>query len=146
MPEQTTLVSTVIGLVTVGASDPTPKEITEPALQAGFPTWHPTADLIVFRTNRYDGDTGGLLDPAAPSNLYTIRADGSGLTAVTHHPVGGAIVRAPTWTWDGRIMFGKLAGPISPELLRVINVDGTGEGSATGPLATNGEGRWRPTP
>jgi Tol biopolymer transport system component len=146
VPEQTTLVSTVIGVVTVDGSDRTPKEITQPALQAGFPTWHPTADLIVFRTNRYDSDTGGLLDPAAPANLYTIRPDGSGLTAVTRHPVGGAIVRAPTWTWDGRILFGKLAGPINPELLRVINADGTGEGSATGALATTGEGRWRPTP
>jgi WD40 repeat protein len=145
-PEVTGLVSTVIGVVTVDGTDHTPKEITKPSLLAGFPTWHSTADLIVFRTNRYDPNTKTMQDNKAPSNLYTIRPDGSTLTAVTDNPVGGAIIRGPTWTSDGRIMFGKLADTGAPELLRVISADGTGETSATGTIETTGEGRWRPTP
>lgn len=145
-PEVTDLRSSTIGVVTVGGSDHTPKEITKASQLAGFPTWHPTDDLIVFRTNRFDPDTKRLLDPKAASNVYTISSDGSGLTQVTQNPVGGAIVRGPTWTSDGRIMFGKLADASAPELLRAIAVDGTGEASATGGVETQGEGRWRPTP
>jgi dipeptidyl aminopeptidase/acylaminoacyl peptidase len=146
LPEQTPVVSSVVGVITVAGSDHNPREITSASLLAGFPTWHPTDDLIVIRTNRYDDDAQKLLDAAAPSNLFTIRSDGSGMTAVTNHPVGGPIVRAPTWTSDGRIMFGKLVSTGAAELLRVIGADGTGEASATGAVATIGEGRWRPIP
>jgi WD40 repeat protein len=145
-PEVTDIVSSVIGVVGVGGTDHTPKEITKASLLAGFPTWHPREDLIVFRTNRYDTDAKTMQDPKAPSNLYTIRSDGTGLTAVTDNRVGGVIVRGPTWTSDGRIMFGRLYGPGAPELLTVIGADGTGEASATGTTETAGEGRWRPTP
>ena len=54
-------------------------------------------------------------------------------------------MRGPTWTPDGKIGFGKLADISAPELLRVINVDGTGEASSTTGVETIGEGRWRPT-
>lgn len=145
-PEVTDIVSSVIGVVRVEGTDHTPKEITKASLLAGFPTWHPTEDLIVFRTNRYDAEARTMQDPKAPSNLYTIRSDGTGLTAVTDNRVGGVIVRGPTWTSDGRIIFGRLSGPDAPELLTVIGSDGTGEASATGRVETAGEGRWRPTP
>ena len=144
-PEVSNLVSTVLGVVRVSGSDHTPKEITKPGQLAGFPTWGPDGERIVFRTNRFDPETSRRQDEKAPSNLYTIASDGSGLHQVTDNPVNGAIVRGPTWTTDGRIMFGKLSDPTAPELLRVISVDGTGEASATGPVDTEGEGRWRPT-
>jgi dipeptidyl aminopeptidase/acylaminoacyl peptidase len=143
-PEGSQITSTVIGVVGVAGADHTLKEITKASLLAGFPTWHPTEDLIVFRTNRYDAEI--MQDDKAPSNLYTIHSDGTGLTAVTDNRVGGVIVRGPTWTSDGRIMFGRLSGPGAPELLTVIGADGTGETSATGSVETAGEGRWRPTP
>jgi WD40 repeat protein len=145
-PEVTDIVSSVIGVVGVGGTDHTPKEITKGSLLAGFPTWHPTQDLIVFRTNRYDTEKTTMQEAKAPSNLYTIRSDGTSLTAVTDNHVGGVIVRGPTWTSDGRIMFGRLNGPGAPELLTVIGADGTGEASATGRVETAGEGRWRPVP
>lgn len=145
IPEITTLVSTVIAVVDVAGADHTPRELTEPSQLAGYPTWHPTSDQIVFRSNRYNTETRTLQDPAAASDLYTIRADGSGLTRVTDNGVGGAIVRGPTWTPDGRILFGKLNDPIAAtEYLTIINADGSGEESATGGLRTIGEGHWRP--
>jgi hypothetical protein len=145
-PEASKITSTVIGIVTVAGTDHTPKEITNSSLLAGFPTWHPTDDLIVFRTNRYDPTLATMQDDKSPSNLYTVHSDGTGLSRVTDNPVGGTIVRGPTWTSDGRIMFGKLADAGAPEVLRVIGADGSGEASATAGVETLGEGRWRPTP
>jgi hypothetical protein len=139
-------VSSVIGLIAIEGADHAPREITEPSLLAGYPSWHPKADLIVVRTNRYDVDTRSVLDDAAPSDLYTLRSDGSGVTAITHNEVGGAIVRAPSWTPDGRILFSKLAEAGAEEQLRVIDATGGGEVSATGDVVTIGEGYWRPTP
>ncbi len=146
VPEDSQLVSSVIGLIAVEGADHAPREITEPSLLAGYPSWHPTDDLIVVRTNRYDVDTRSVLDDAAASDLYTLRSDGSGLTAITHNEIGGAIVRAPSWTPDGRILFSKLAEAGAEEQLRVIDATGGGEASATGDVVTVGEGYWRPTP
>ena len=145
-PEVTDLVSSVIGVVRVDGTDHTPNEITQPSLLGGFPGWHPSEDLIVFRSNRFIPETKTLQDAKAPSNLYTIRSDGFGLTAITDNPVGGAIVRGPTWTADGRIMFGKFPDPDASELLRVIDATGAKEASATGDTETIGEGKWRPVP
>jgi Tol biopolymer transport system component len=140
-------IETVIGVIDLDAATSTPTEITDAKLVAGYPFWHPTEDLIVFRTNRYDGGTQTLLDPTAPSDLYTIRPDGTGLTRVTKNAVGGAIVRGPSWTPDGqRILFGKMAAPDAEEELRIIDATGTNEASATGDVVTLGEGRWRPAP
>ena len=141
-PEATRLVSSSIAVIDV--VDRTPRELTDPSQLAGYPFWHPTSDLIVFRTNRFETDTKTLLDRQKPSDLYTIRSDGTGLTQVTDNGVGGAIVRGPTWTPDGRILFGRLERPTSDEILTVIDVTGSGMGSATGGLTTNGEGHWRP--
>lgn len=119
-----------------------PTEITKPALLAGYPSWHPTDDRIVLRTNRLTDN--GLLDPTKASDLYVVDPDGTNLTQVTDFGVGGAIVRAPSWTPDGRILFSKLDYVGAAENLRLIAADGSGETSATGAVETVGEGRWRP--
>ena len=141
-PEVTKLVSSSIAVIDV--ADRTPREITDPSLLAGYPFWHPTSDLIVFRTNRFVPETQKLQDPSKASDIYTIRADGTGLTQVTDNGVGGPIVRGPTWTPEGRILFGKLADPTAEEELKLMDASGTGEESATGSLTTYGEGHWRP--
>jgi len=135
---------TVIGVIDLAASDHTPRVITAPKLLAGYPVWHPTLDRIVFRTNRVDNGTGELLDPAAPSDVYTIKSDGSGLKKVTNNAVGGQVVRAPSWTPDGRILFTLRNQTTASEFLRVVDADGKNEVSATGSIDTTGQGRWRP--
>lgn len=142
IPEVTTLVSSSIAVIDV--ADRTLREITDPALLAGYPFWHPSSDLIVFRTNRFSPETQKLQDPTVASDLYTIRPDGTGQTRITDNGVGGPIVRGPTWTPDGRILFGKLDSPAGTEFLTIIAADGSGEASATGGLRTIGEGHWRP--
>lgn len=144
--EDTARTAMVIGVIDLHAADRTPREITGPSILAGYPSWHPTDDLIVFRTNLLDLNTQTLLDPNAAADVYTIHSDGTGQTRVTDYAVGGPISRAPSWTPDGRILYSTLADPAAEEHLRVINVDGTGEASATGTTVTVGEGRWRPTP
>ena len=143
-PEASSIKTTTIATIDPRATGATPTEITDPGLLAGYPAWHPTDDLLVVRTNRVDGDQ--LIAPDQASNVYTLKSDGTGLTQVTKHAVGGAIARAPSWTPDGRILYSKLAKASgSDEPLRVIAVDGTGDASATGSTVTTGEGTWRPT-
>ena len=144
-PEISNLVSTRIAVVDVAGTDHTPRELTEAGDLAGFPSWHPTSDLIVFRTNRFDPETSKMLDQDQPSDLYTIHGDGSGKTQVTDNGVGGPIVRAPTWTSDGRILFSKLFNPTAQEELMLIDATGANEERATGDIVrTIGEGQWRP--
>ena len=142
VPEVTELVSSSIAVIDV--ADRTPREITDPALLAGYPFWHPSSDLIVFRTNRFTPETQKLQDPTVASDLYTIRPDGTGETRITDNGVGGPIVRGPTWTPDGRILFGKLVDASAEEELKVMDATGSGEESATGSFTTFGEGHWRP--
>ena len=135
---------TAIAVLDAAGNEPEPTVVTDGTRLAGYPSWHPTDDRIVLRTNLLQD--AGLVDPALASNLYTIQSDGSELTAVTDNAVGGPIVRAPTWTADGRILFSKLASASADEQLRVIDASGTNETSATGSVVTLGEGRWRPAP
>jgi Tol biopolymer transport system component len=87
----------------VDAGDGHSRPIT-PFDQFGFhPDWSPDGRRITFDT--YDllafGD-----DAPGPSNLFTIRPDGSGLRRLTHFPAGGDRVSAATFTPDGdRIIF-----------------------------------------
>lgn len=140
--ESSDIKDTVIAVVDVAGG--APRIITEPSLLAGYPVWHQTLGLLVFRTNRVDNGTGGLLDPAAAANVYTIKPDGTALTQVTSYNVGGLVARAPSWMPDGRILFTAYSIATAQELLRAINVDGTNEASATGAVTTPGQGRWRP--
>jgi YD repeat-containing protein len=70
----------------------------------GFhPDWSPDGRLISFDTY----DLLAFRDQApGPSNLFTIRPDGSGLRQLTHFPAGGDRVSAATFSPDGgRIAF-----------------------------------------
>jgi Tol biopolymer transport system component len=80
------------------ATDDAPVRVTDPALFAGFPRWHPTDDRILFASWDLDAYQGG-----EKSQLYSVSADGSALTqitkvdyATTRRRPGEAI-----WTPDG---------------------------------------------
>ena len=82
-----------------------PKSITK---LVGGPRadWHPTEDLIVFCTN----DVGSLEVTDEPSNLFTVRPDGSKLSQITDYGLGKERASQPTWTADGRIIFDHITG------------------------------------
>ena len=103
-----------------GWSEPDP--ITELG-EFARPDWHPTEDLIVYCSF----DVGGFQSTDEPSNLFTIRADGSDLTQITDFGPGAERASQPTWTPDGRIIFTYITGSDDGTLdLAFINADGTG--------------------
>jgi len=82
-----------------------PKDITEVGA-FGRVDWHPSEDLIVFG----DYDIGGYQVTDKPTNLFTIRPDGSERRPVTDFGPGEERASQPTWTSDGRIIFTYVTG------------------------------------
>ena len=131
-----------------GPPDQEPRVLTDPALLATHPDWHPTEDLIVFGTRPLDTFPSMWL----ATNLYTIRADGTDLREVTSY--GDLEVRAtsPTWTPDGDQISFSYVAPTTDDLvldegqrqLAFIRPDGTDLQVVPG---VNGvEPRLRPLP
>jgi Tol biopolymer transport system component len=99
-----------------------PEEITEVG-QFGRVDWHPTDDLIVF----CDYDIGGFQSTDEPTNLYTVKPDGSQRLQLTSFGAGEERASQPTWTSDGRILFTYVTG--DDDLVReiaLLNADGSG--------------------
>lgn len=126
------LTETAIAIVDLLDSEPTPKVITDWSLWANYPDWHPTEDLIVFSTRPWTALDEG------PSNLYTMRPDGTDLTQLTDFAAGETRAVQPTWTPDGtRIIFTAVEGSgFGDPTMAIIQRDGSGIQSATssGPM------------
>jgi Tol biopolymer transport system component len=126
------LAETAIAVVDLRDSAPTPKVITDWSLWATYPDWHPTEDLIVFSTRPWTALDDG------PSNLFTIRPDGSDVTQLTQFGAGETRAVQPTWTPDGtRIIFTAVEGiGFGDPTMAIIQRDGSGIQSATssGPM------------
>ena len=100
-----------------------PELLTEVGEFADRPDWHPTEDLIVFGTYDY----GAFFETDEPSNLYTIRPDGSERTQITDFGPGEDRATQPSWTSDGRIIFTYVSGP-SDESQRIAFIEADGSG------------------
>ena len=99
-----------------------PEEIAEAGAGARV-DWHPTEDLIVFG----DHDIGAEESTDDPTNLYTVRPDGSELTQITSFGSGEARASQATWTSDGRILFTHVTGDDDQvREIALINADGSG--------------------
>lgn len=84
----------VLDLATPGAP---PRPLPGPGVPIGSASWHPTDDLVVFDAGWIDN-----ADPAhSTSELYVVRADGTGLAKLTDvESVAGSLFGA-SWTPDG---------------------------------------------
>lgn len=118
-----------------------PDRLTDPGMWASYPDWHPTGDLIAFTT--YDlGEFQGTLEP---SNLYTMRPDGSGLTRITTFGKDDTRATQPTWTPDGsQILFTSVRKGGSPRHAAYLDADGSGMTVLDRQYATHP--RLRPAP
>jgi Tol biopolymer transport system component len=111
--------------------------LTKPGMFATYPDWNPTGDLIVFSTY----DLGEFQATDEPSNLYTIKPDGSEMSKVTSYGPGGQRATQPTWTPDGKRILFTLVGQDpsfdNPRRAAFIDADGSSlellPGSATHP-------------
>ena len=99
-----------------------PESITEPG-QFARVDWHPTEELIVFG----DYDIGGVESTDEPTNLYTVRSDGSELTQITWFGPGEARASQPSWTADGRILFTYVTGD-NDEVREIALLEADGSG------------------
>ena len=95
----------------------------------------------MFCTN----DVGSLQVTDEPSNLFTVRSDGSKLSQITDYGPGKERASQPTWTADGRIIFDHITGA-NDELGTVafINSDGSGLEIAVGNEFIGGSNRPHP--
>jgi len=133
--------ASAIAVADVSGPLPAPlSPLTDASLLAAFPDWNPVDGRIVFAT--YDLDEFDQTDE--PSNLYTIGADGTGLTQLTHYAAGDLRAGEPSWTPDGkRITFTILDDLIGDRHIAFLDAEGT----ITQIVDTSGlEARLRPTP
>ncbi len=89
-------------------------------------------------------DNGDLLNPTT-AEVFTINADGTGLTQLTFNSVEE---RAPAWSRDGtRIVYGCKQGTVSPDAdleVCVMNADGTGQTQLTFDTTVEGTPTFSP--
>ncbi len=143
--EAAQLIGSTVAIVDPAAPSPVGSPLTDWATFAAYPDWNPTMELIVFSTydlGTRDGD--GFADPSPPSDLYTIKPDGTGLTQLTHNPQGATLIRRgtasgplscqPTWSPDGTsIILVQVDGIDWPGwTMATIRADGTGLAPAAG--------------
>ena len=95
----------------------------------------------MFCTN----DVGSLQVTDEPSNLFTVRSDGSKLSQITDYASGKERASQPTWTADGRIIFDHITGANDERgTIAFINSDGSGLAIALGNEFIGESNRPRP--
>lgn len=93
--------------------------ITELEFQAGSPDWRPCDDLLVIATY----PLAPFQTTTAPSNLFTIEADGSDLRQVTDASVDGSErLGRPSWSADGTMLYATLGRASDGETLDSVEL------------------------
>ena len=120
-----TATGSAIAVISVTEEGAKPVVLTDWSMFANYPDWRPGSDEIVFSTY----GLGEFQATDEPSNLYTIKPDGSGLTALTSFGKAEQRATQPTWTPDGsRIIFtlvGQQAGFDNPRHAAFIEANGS---------------------
>jgi hypothetical protein len=126
-----------LAILDLTSAAPVPREITDPSGRCSNPDWSWVNDLIVCSKPLSTTSFAG------PSDLYTVRPDGTGLTVLTAIAVSGGEAIKPTWFPDwSRVIFGDSSGAMS-----TILADGTRSSSAfSGDPVRGLHPRLRPTP
>lgn len=86
-----------IGVIDLDEKPAVARPLTDFALHASYPDWHPSDDLIVFQA----GDGDPFAQEGAPQDLYTVRPDGTGLTRLTRRPPSDPWLALPAWLANG---------------------------------------------
>lgn len=114
-------------LFTINADGTDLRRITSSKVHALDPRWSPDGSAIVFSRSTprsaWDGKRDATRIPIK-SDIYSVRPDGSGLTALT----SDGISISPFWTRDGRILFSRRTEAFGDAELWVMDANG---GNAT---------------
>ena len=120
-----TATGSAIAVIDVTGEGAEPVILTDWSMYATYPDWRPRSDEILFSTY----DLGEFQATDEPSNLYTIKSDGSALTALTSFGKAEKRATQPTWTPDGsRIIFtlvGQEAGFDNPRHAAFVEANGS---------------------
>ena len=120
-----TSTGSAIAVIDVTGEGAEPVVLTDWSMYATYPDWRPGSDEILFSTY----DLGEFPATDEPSNLYTIKPDGSGMTALTSFGRAEQRATQPTWTPDGsRIIFtlvGQQADFDNPRHATFIDANGS---------------------
>lgn len=106
-----------IQVVEVGTEESPATVLMEFDTLAGYPSWHPTEDLIVFQASSTSLD--------GPFDLFTIRSDGSDLTQLTEIAGTGFQAIQPTWSPDGEHVIFVYDQMWTNARLGIVSADGT---------------------
>jgi dipeptidyl aminopeptidase/acylaminoacyl peptidase len=133
-----------IGVVDLDDATPSLRIIRTFDTFSTYPDWHPTDDLIQFAAGARDP-----LDPSdQPSNLFTIRPDGTGLAQLTRQGPDDDGIWMPAYRPDGSGIIATLVGrPDFALTLVSLAADGTGLADLDDVGPTSGaHSRQRPLP
>jgi Tol biopolymer transport system component len=123
--ETGTATGSAIGVIDATGDIAQPIVLTDWSMYATYPDWRPGSDEILFSTH----DLEEFQATDEPSNLYTMKRDGSAQAALTTFGTAEQRATQPTWTPDGsRIIFtlvGQQAGMDNPRHAALVDADGS---------------------
>jgi Tol biopolymer transport system component len=137
--DSSVFVNSWIAVVDLSTSPATVTRLTDPSMDANRPDWHPKEDLIIFVI--------GTPETGQPSDLYTIKPDGSDQTLFLHSD--SRRLAEPSWLPDGSgLIYVGVTGPgFDDPRMYTVAADGTGASSATADDPQHGSHpRMRPVP
>jgi Tol biopolymer transport system component len=111
-----------LGIIDLTDAVPAIHLLTPFSLQASYPTWSPAGDRIMFmagNSSPFDAPDEG------PTNLFTVRPDGTGLVQLTHQRAGQPSLATPDWSADANLVFVTVIYGVHDYNLATIHSDGT---------------------
>jgi hypothetical protein len=123
---EVSLESSVVATVAADGSSATPARMTPAGVAVDAADWHPDGDRILFGTGFDPKATG---PSSEPTNIWSMRVDGTGLVNLTNFGNSARRAIQGTWTPGGTgIVFTLVEGfaDVQSALIATMNGDGTG--------------------
>jgi Tol biopolymer transport system component len=125
-------------IFTIGVDGKGLHQVTPWSLGANDPDWSPDGTLIAFNASA---------EPSPTQNIYTIHADGTGLTELTRYDESGQATFHPSWSPDGsQILFSHSPSTDGWGDFFVMNRDGSDQHVVAKTDLHENHGTWGSSP